>query len=240
MGKNLIQQRRGRGTSTFRAHGFKSAGDARLRAGEQTGVVTDIIASSHHTAPLLEVRYGDGERGLLIAPEGVKVGDPVRIGSGDLTLGNALLLKDLPLGALVCNIEAMPGDGGKFVRGSGTVARVVAKQADKVTLLLPSKKRREFNPACRAMLGTVAGGGRLEKPLMKAGITFHKMKSTNKYWPKVSGASMNAVAHPFGGKRSSRKGRPTIAPKNAPPGRMVGMIRPRKTGRARGTRVRKS
>jgi large subunit ribosomal protein L2 len=67
---------------------------------------------------------------------------------------------------------------------------------------------------------------------------FHQMKSKNRYWPKMTGAAMNALSHPFGGKRTSRKGRPTIAPKNAPPGRMVGMIRPRKTGRARGMRTK--
>jgi len=57
------------------------------------------------------------------------------------------------------------------------------------------------------------------------------MRAKNKYYPIVSGVAMNAVCHPFGGSRSLRKGRPTIAPKNAPPGRMVGMIRPRRTGR---------
>jgi large subunit ribosomal protein L2 len=139
---------------------------------------------------------------------------------------------------LVFNIEAMPGDGGKFVRGSGTAARIASKRPDSITLILPSKKQREFNPNCRAIMGTVAGGGRLEKPFMKAGNMFKQMKSKNRYWPKVTGAAMNALSHPFGGKRTSRKGRPTIAPKNAPPGRMVGMIRPRKTGRARGTRVK--
>jgi large subunit ribosomal protein L2 len=240
MGKNLIQQRRGRGTSTFRAHGFHGAGDVRIPLGEHDAIVVDLIASSFHTAPLMKVKYGENEEGLLIAPEGVRVGQAVRIGTGAIETGNTLTLKDLPIGALVCNIEGTPGDGGKFARGSGTMGRVTEKQGDTITILLPSKKKRDFNGACRATLGVAAGGGRLEKPLMKAGIKFHKMKSKNRYWPLVSGASMNAVAHPFGGKRSSRKGRPTIAPKNAPPGRMVGMIRPRKTGRARGTRVRKS
>ena len=68
---------------------------------------------------------------------------------------------------------------------------------------------------------------------MKAGIKFKAMKAKGKYWPIVSAASMNAVDHPLGGARSSRKGRPTIAPRNAPPGRKVGMIRPRHTGRNR-------
>ena len=78
------------------------------------------------------------------------------------------------------------------------------------------KKKKIFHPDCMATMGTVAGGGRLEKPLMKAGTKYYKMKAKNRFWPKVSGAAMNAVAHPFGGKRSGRKGRPTISPKNAP------------------------
>jgi large subunit ribosomal protein L2 len=151
-----------------------------------------------------------------------------------------MALNDIPDGALVYNIESQPGDGGKFARGSGVAARVLSRGADGVSVLLPSKKIKKFNAGCRALLGTVAGGGRTDKPFVKAGNKFKQMKSKNKYWPKMTGAAMNAVSHPFGGKRTSRKGRPTIAPRNAPPGRMVGMIRPRKTGRARGTRVRTS
>lgn len=240
MGKNLIQQRRGRGTSTFRANSFRGPGQAKIRTGMQQAVVQDIIASRMHSAPLFRVKYEDSQRGLIPAVEGIKVGDTLQIGSGDVVSGTVLELGKIPVGALVCNLEAAPGDGGKFVRGSGTYARVLGMQGDQVVVILPSKKRRTFNPMCRAMLGTIAGGGRLDKPLMKAGKKFHKMHAKNKYWPLVAGAAKNAVSHPFGGKRTSRKGRPTIAPKNAPPGRMVGMIRPRKTGRARGTRVRTS
>ena len=238
MGKNLIQQRRGRGSSTFRARSFRSKADVRIPQREGTGVVTDLTTNSHHSAPLMQVTFEDNQAVYLIAPEGIRVGDTVTFGPGDIQRGNTMRLGDLPTGSRVYNIEASPGDGGKFARGSGTVARIVAKQPDKITVLMPSKKRKTFNPNCRATLGVVAGGGRLEKPLMKAGTKFHKMKAKNKYWPLVSGTAMNAVAHPFGGKRTGRKGRPTIAPKNAPPGKKVGMLRPRKTGRARGKRVR--
>jgi len=238
MGKNLIQQKRGKGSPTFRANGFNSAGDVKLANGKTSATVKDIITSRFHSAPLLEVVYNDGEEGLLIAAEGIKVGDTVTIGNNsEIAIGNSARLADMPEGALIFNIEAMPGDGGKFVRGSGTAARIASKKPDSILVILPSKKQREFHPNCRASMGTVAGGGRPEKPFVKAGNMFHQMKSKNRYWPKVVGAAMNAVSHPFGGKRTSRKGRPTIAPKNAPPGRMVGMIRPRKTGRARGTRV---
>jgi large subunit ribosomal protein L2 len=239
MGKNLIQQKRGKGGPTWRANGFNSKGDVKLPMNKTAATVKDIITSRFHSAPLLEVVYNDGKKGLLIAPEGVKVGDTINIGAGDVQIGNTMKLADMPEGALIFNIESRPGDGGKFVRGSGTAARIATKMRDKIIVILPSKKQREFHPNCMATMGTVAGGGRLEKPFVKAGNMFHQMKSKNRYWPKMTGAAMNALSHPFGGKRTSRKGRPTIAPKNAPPGRMVGMIRPRKTGRARGMRVKK-
>jgi len=237
MGKNLIQQKRGKGGPTWRAHGFNSVGDVKLPQGKTSATVKDIITSRFHSAPLATVKYDDGKDGLLFAVEGMKVGDVVTIGSGaEIKAGNIAPLSDIPEGALIHNIEAQPGDGGKFVRGSGNSARVATKTPEKIMVILPSKKQRPFHPACRASMGVIAGGGRLEKPFLKAGNKFHEMKSKNRYWPKVVGAAMNALSHPFGGKRTSRKGRPTIAPKNAPPGRKVGMIRPRQTGRARGVR----
>jgi large subunit ribosomal protein L2 len=238
MGKNLIQQKRGKGGPTWRANGFNSEGDVKTANNKSSATVIDLVTSRFHSAPLAKIKYNDGEAGLLIAPEGMKVGDTVQIGAGDIAIGNIMALKDVPDGALIYNVESQPGDGGKFARGSGVAARVLSRTPDRILVMLPSKKQRAFHPDCRASLGTVAGGGRPEKPFVKAGNMFYQMKSKNRYWPRVVGAAMNAVSHPFGGKRTSRKGRPTIAPKNAPPGRMVGMIRPRKTGRARGTRVR--
>jgi len=240
MGKSLIQQKRGKGGPTWRANGFNSEGDVKLPVTSQNGIVLDIITSRFHSAPLLQVKFDDGEMGLLIAPEGIKVGDTVAVGMGEPSIGTTLTLGEMPEGSLIYNVESRPGDGGKFARGSGVAARVLSRQGNQITVMLPSKKKRDFHENCRASIGTVAGGGRLEKPFVKAGKKFHAMKSKNRYWPKVVAAAMNAVDHPFGGHRTSRKGRPTIAPKNAPPGRMVGMIRPRKTGRARGVRVRKS
>ncbi len=241
MGKNLIQQKRGKGSSTFRAHGFNGIGDVKLMNNKTGGVIVDIQTSRFHSAPIAVVKYNDGEQGFLIAPEGIIVGQSITIGpSAELVPGNAMNLADIPDGAFVYNIEGQPGDGGKFARGSGVAARVLSRSGNLVSVMLPSKKIHKFNPLCRALLGTVAGGGRPEKPFVKAGNKFMEMKSKNRYWPKMTGAAMNAVSHPFGGKRTSRKGRPTIAPHNAPPGRKVGMIRPRKTGRARGTRVRSS
>ncbi len=231
MGKNLIQQKRGKGSPSYRRHSFRSPGQARLQ-GRGGAVILGFTHSRLHTAPLAVVRYQDGADGLIIASEGLMAGQRITIGDGaELALGNALPLESLPEGSIIFNIEAQPGDGGKFVRASGGVARIVGKTPTSVMVQLPSKKRKPFNPACTACIGVVAGGGRPEKPFLKAGTKFHRVAARNTYWPSVSGAAMNAVDHPLGGKRSSRKGRPTIAPKNAPPGRKVGMIRPRHTGR---------
>jgi len=231
MGKNLIQQKRGKGSPSYRRHSFRALGQARVES-RGSATILELVHSHMHTAPLARVQYEDGEFGYLIAPEGVCVGQHVVISAdAPLAHGNTLPLKSLPEGSLIFNIENQPGDGGKFVRASGGVARIVGKTPSGVMVQLPSKKRKQFNPDCKATLGVVAGGGRPEKPFLKAGIKHYYAKSKNKYWPMVTAAAMNAVDHPFGCKRTSRKGRPTIAPKNAPPGRKVGMIRPRHTGR---------
>lgn len=235
MGKNLIQQRRGRGTLKFRSPSFNFKGEAKHYPREATGTVIDLIHCPGHTAPLMEIQYFNREKNLAIAPENIKVGDPVSLGSAEKGLvaqeGNVLALRDIPEGTLVHNLELKPGDGGKLVRASGTFAKVVSRSERAVRIKLPSKQEKDFLPECRAAIGIVAGAGRLEKPFLKAGAKYRKMKARRHLYPVVSGISMNAVDHPFGGKCSHVKGRPTQSPRNAPPGRKVGKIAPRRTGR---------
>lgn len=230
MGKNLIQQRRGRGTGRFRAPDFRYKGEIKM-LNKSSYVVKNLVRCAGHSAPLIEAEYNDRSTSLLIAPEGVAVGDKFDLNSQELKPGNIIALKDVPEGTNIFCIEGKPGDGGKFVRGSGSFAKIVAKTSSAITVLLPSKKQKNFHPACRAMIGVAAGSGRVEKPLLKAGKKHHIAKSKNKYYPVVSGSAMNAVAHPFGNKRTSRKSKARPAPKNAPAGRNVGMIRPRRSGR---------
>ena len=149
----------------------------------------------------------------------------------EIKVGNILPLKSLPEGTSIYNIESNPGDGGKFVRASGTFARIVTKMEKGIVVELPSSKRRTFLPECRAIIGNVAGSGRIEKPFLKAGTRFYAMRAKNKYWPIVSGTSMNSVSHPFGGSSSHAKGIPTQSSRNSPPGRKVGKIAPKRTGR---------
>lgn len=233
MGKQLIQQRRGRGTNTYRSPGFNFKGEVKHYQSETNGTVVDIIHCGGHSAPLMEVSYLTGDKKLAFAPEGIRVGDEITIGGTELKLGNVLALKDIPEGTSIHNIELKPSDGGKLVRTSGTFAKIVAKTDEAVRVKLPSKKERLFMPDCRASIGILAGSGRTEKPFLKAGTMYKKMRVRNKLYPRVCGISMNAVDHPFGGSCSHIKGRPTQSPRSAPPGRKVGKIAPRRTGRRR-------
>lgn len=237
MGKSLIQQKRGKGSSTYKAPSFRYKGKATYGNyvdKEIKGKIKDFIHCQGHSAPLMQVRYENGEKELLQAPEGVRVGDQIFNGGDKAKIGNILALKNIPEGTQVYNIENYPGDGGKFVRTSGGVAKVVSKMNDKVVVLLPSKKEKEFNPECRATIGVIAGGGRTEKPFLKAGFKYHAMRSKNKMYPRAAGVAMNSVSHPFGGSSTCSKGKASTVSRDAPPGRKVGKVAARRTGRKKG------
>jgi len=236
MGKRIISQRRGRGKSSLykaSSHRYK----ARVKYLPLTdkpikAKVEDIGHCPGHNAPLILIRYEDGRRDYLFATEGICVGDEITIGeNATIKNGNILPLSKIPEGTLVHNVEALPGDGGKFVRSSGVFARVANKTENKVTLIMPSKKKKEFDIKCRAGIGVVAGGGRKEKPFVKAGKRYYAMKARGRLYPITSKVAMNANDHPFGSGRGRHAGRPTVAPKNAPPGQKVGKIRARRTGK---------
>lgn len=235
MGKNIIAQARGRGGPTYRAPSFRYKGRAAHPSQTLTtlrGQVLNLLHCQGHSAPLAEVKYENGETALLLASEGMRIGDTVLAGpEAPLDVGNTVPLKNLPEGTMIYNIEGIPGDGGKFVRASGGFGRIITKTENKIVVKLPSKKQREFHPECRACVGIIAGGGRLEKPFLKAGVHFYKMRAKNKLWPITSGNAMNAVDHPFGNKRSLRKSKARPVSRHAPPGRKVGMIAARRTGR---------
>lgn len=241
MGKRIIQQRRGRGTSTYRAHSFRFAGRSAYNAYEKdatlNGTIIDLVHSRGHSAPLMKIKYENGREALVPAYEGAKIGDSFSINheqkveAEDVKKGSAYMLKNIPNGTSIYNIELKPGDSGKMVKAGGSYAVVVGQAKNMTRVLLPSKKEKLFNSSCRAIVGEIGGAGRLEKPFLKAGLKAMYKAKTNKLFPVVSGVAMSAFDHPHGGTRSLRKGRPTIAPKNAPPGRKVGMLRPKHTGR---------
>lgn len=233
MGKNLIQQARGKGSPTYRSPSFRFAGRAaHPDLKEANGTVAELLHCQGHTAPLARVIYEDKTDSLILASEGIVVGQQISSGqNAGLQAGNILPLKNIPDGTLINNIEQIPGDGGKFARASGVFAKVVGRKDNHVIVILPSKKTKEFNEQCRASIGVIAGGGRPEKPFLKAGTMMFKMEARNKLYPQSSAAKMNAVDHPFGNKRSSRKSKSRPVGRNAPPGRKVGMIAARRTGR---------
>ncbi len=235
MGKNLIQQARGKGSPTYRSPGFNFVGEAKhksLGEGQSVGTITDFVKCAGHSAPLAEVNYTDGEKVLMLAPEGLRVGEQISTGTTEIKIGNTITLSHIPVGTLINNIESQPGDGGKFCRSGGTFARVVAIATDgRITVELPSKKTKDFLPGCRATIGVLAGAGRREKPLMKAGRAHFRARAKNKLYPHIAGIAQNAVDHPFGKKSSHTKGRPFTTPRNAPPGRKVGLIAAKRTGR---------
>ena len=234
MGKRLTTQRRGKGSPAFTSPSHKYVGKAQhmsMNTASGKGKITNFLHCSGHSAPLMTVKWESGEEQLTIAPEGVRVNQIIEVGAQESTVGNTLTLKNMPDGTLVYNIESVPGDGGKFARSGGVFAKVLGRQGADISVMLPSKKEKLFNENCRATVGVVAGSGRLEKPLMKAGTVHFKLRASAKLWPVVSGQSQNAVEHPHGGARSSKKNKPDIARRFAPAGANIGKIRPRRTGR---------
>ncbi|WP_456472619.1 50S ribosomal protein L2 [Methanocaldococcus sp.] len=239
MGKRLVAQRRGRGSPTYTCPSHKRRGEAKYRKfdeleknGKVVGKILDILHDPGRSAPVAEVKFETGEEKIMLIPEGMKVGDLIECGAlADIKPGNVLPLKSIPEGVPVFNIETMPGDGGKLVRAGGCYAHVLTHDEDVTYVKLPSGKIRAFNSMCRATIGVVAGGGRLEKPLVKAGKAYWKYKAKGVKYPRVRGVAMNAVDHPFGGGNHQHTGKPTtVSRKKAPAGRKVGHISARRTG----------
>jgi large subunit ribosomal protein L2 len=231
MGKRLIQQRRGRGGSTYRSPSHRHHGPVAHPKWSGEGEVKDIFRGPGHSAPLARVKFAEGEA-LMIAPEGLRVGQTVTMGTATIDCGNTMRLKEIPEGTLVFNVEAMPGDGGKFARSAGTAAQVVS-HGETTTVLLPSGSFKSLNPECRATVGVISGGGHREKPFAKAGTKFHAYRSKAKRSKKVSGVAMNPVNHPHGGGSHQHVGTPSTVSSHAPPGRKVGRLSPKKKKKGR-------
>ncbi|AGB30789.1 50S ribosomal protein L2P [Natrinema pellirubrum DSM 15624] len=236
MGRRIQGQRRGRGTSTFRApsHRYKAKLDHKKEEDDDIvrGTVVDIEHDPARSAPVAAVEFEDGDQRLILAPEGISVGEELQVGvSAEIKPGNTLPLAEIPEGVPVCNVESNPGDGGRFARASGTNADLITHDRSAAVIQLPSGEVKRLDPQCRATIGVVAGGGRTEKPMVKAGNKYHKMKARGTKWPRVRGVAMNAVDHPFGGGGRQHPGQPKSVSRDAPPGRKVGDIASRSTGR---------
>jgi large subunit ribosomal protein L2 len=238
MGRRIQGQRRGRGAPTFRAPSHRYKTDLGHRSTPEKDVVSGEVVDLEHdparSAPVAAVEFEDDDQRLVLAPEGVRVGEEIQLGvSAEIKPGNTLPLAEIPEGIPVCNIERQPGDGGKFARASGTSARLVTHDRRVTVVQLPSGESKRLSPRCRATVGVVAGGGRTEKPFVKAGNKYHKMSARGTKWPRVRGVAMNAVDHPHGGGGRQHPGRPRSVSSDTPPGRKVGDIASRRTGRGK-------
>ncbi len=141
------------------------------------------------------LNYADGEKRYILAPLGIKVGDRVESGSWcEPKIGNAMPLGAIPAGLEVHNIEMTAGQGGKLVRGAGSAAKIVAKEGDWVTVVLPSGEMRMLRKECRATIGQLSNPDDQNISLGKAGRTRHLGRR-----PHVRGKAQNPVSHPMGG-----------------------------------------
>src|SRR3989344_2928930 len=181
MGKRIIQQRRGRGSHTYRVQdkAFK------LRVGYPIDIegefnVSNIVPSMGHSVPIAKMMNNNGKTFNYFATNLLYVGQKINVGGENN--GDVSRLGNLKNGTTVFNIEIRPGDGG------------------------------------------------IDKPILKAGKQYFIKRAKSKLWPRTSAIKMNKIDHPFGSGRGKRI-KSKIAKRNAPPGKKVGLIRPRRTGR---------
>jgi len=248
MGRVLRAQRKGNG-GIFSANTCKRKGPAKLRVldyaernGYVKGVVKQILHDPGRGAPLALVHFRDVykyrlKKELMVAAEGMYTGQFIYCGKkAELSVGNILPLGGLPEGTAVCNLESRPGDRSSIARASGNYAVIISHNPDEgvTRVRLPSGARKVVKSTCRAMIGIAAGGGRLEKPMLKAGRAYHKYRAKRKCWPIVRGVAMNPVDHPHGGGNHQHIGHPSTVSRYAVPGQKVGLIAARRTGIIRG------
>ena len=218
------------------------------RQGYIKGVVRSVLHDPGRGAPLLKVDFRDPYRykhrtEYFLAAEGTYSGQYIFCGrKATVSTGNVLPVNQITEGTTICNIESAVGDKGSYSRCTGTYATVVGHSDDKsrTRIRLPSGARKTIPGSCRATVGVIAGGGRNEKPIMKAGALFHKFKRLRKRFPIVGGVRMNPVDHPHGGGNHKHLGKPGTISRFASAGQKVGLIAARRTGLIRGTKTIKN
>jgi large subunit ribosomal protein L2 len=159
------------------------------------------------------VQYKDGEKRYILSPEGVRKGDVIESGRVvEPKVGNCMPLSSIPVGVEIHNIEMNPGQGGKMVRSAGGTARLMAKEGDWATVILPSGEMRMVRKECRATIGQLSNSDYMHVNIGKAGRKRHMGRR-----PHVRGKAMNPVAHPMGGGEGrSNGGRHPCSPTGVP------------------------
>ena len=179
------------------------------------GEVVAIEYDPNRSSRIALIQYEDNEKRYIIAPDGLNVKDSIvssRDSKVEFKSGNALLLKDIPDGMLVHNIELKPGKGAQMARSAGTYARIMAKENKMVSLKLPSSEIRMVSENCLATLGAVGNKSHENIKIGKAGRSRWLGKR-----PKVRGVVMNPVDHPHGGGEGKTSGgRHPVSPWGTP------------------------
>ncbi len=159
------------------------------------GKVATIEYDPNRTANIALIHYADGEKRYILAPNGLTVGMDVVSGPGaSPDLGNAMLLKEVPLGTVVHNLELRPGQGGKMARSAGSYAQLAARDGKYATMKMPSGETRMILVTCMATIGSVSNPDHNKESHGKAGRTRWMGRR-----PRVRGVAMNPVDHPMGG-----------------------------------------
>lgn len=216
LGRKGGRNNKGRMTTRHQGGGHKRRYrviDFKRRKDGVPGRVATIEYDPNRNCRIALVVYADGEKRYILAPHRLEVGDVVEAGpKADITLGNALPLRNIPVGTTVHNIELYPGRGGQIARAAGTAAQIMAKEGGYATLRLPSGETRMIQLDCRATVGSI---GNREHENLKDG------KAGRSRWrgkrPAVRGTVMNPVDHPHGGgEGATPPGRHPVTPWGVP------------------------
>jgi len=248
MGRVIRGQRKGRG-SIFTSHTKHRKGACGLRTndfaernGYMRGVVKEIIHDPGRGAPIAKIQFNDrykfGKQNVQwTATEGTYTGQFIYCGKkAQLVPGNVMPLSEMPPGTVINNVEKHQGDKGKFAKTSGGFAQIIGhiEGANRTRVRMPSGQKKTISSLARAAIGIIAGGGRVDKPMLKAGRAYHKYKAKRNSWPKVRGVAMNPVEHPHGGGNHQHIGHPSTVRRDSVPGQKVGLIAARRTGQQHG------
>ena len=196
--KNSGRNNTGRITSRHRGGGAKKIYriiDFKRNKIGVVGTVAHIEYDPNRTANIALIQYEDGEKRYILHPVGLKVGDKIEAGEHvDIKVGNALKLRDIPVGTLIHNIEMKPEKGGQLARSAGSYAQLMGKEGKYAQLRLPSGEMRVVLLDCMATIGQV---GNLDHELVNLGKAGKKRLTGRR--PHVRGSAMNPVDHPHGG-----------------------------------------
>ncbi|KZY17807.1 50S ribosomal protein L2, partial [Alcanivorax sp. HI0035] len=214
--KNGGRNNNGRITTRHKGGGHKQKYrliDFRRNKDGVVGIVERLEYDPNRSAHIALVKYLDGERRYILAPKGLQAEDRIQSGEdAPIKLGNALPLRNIPLGSTVHNVEMKPGKGGQLARSAGTSVQVLAKDGQYVTLRLRSGEMRKVHADCKATIGSVSNSEHSLRSLGKAGAT--RWRGVR---PTVRGAAMNPVDHPHGGGEGrSSGGRHPVTPWGVP------------------------